>query len=255
MGWVTMVLLVLALAAGLYPFVRKDKGAMQFLAAALLLALAGYSWQGHPDRQGSPKAEEAPKAVPDDDFATLHPDLLGRFDRAYSWMQMADGDRRSGNPHGAAEILQSAVRANPRSYSLWIAYGYALVAAANGSQAPDGMMNPAAQLAFDRASQLAPDHPGPMFFYGLAMARGGNWDQAEALWREQLQTLNPGYPLYRTAIEERLAAIQQARAGGGPVRPAPPLPQQPPRGAPGATAPAGTGGNEAAPVPTGNSAN
>jgi cytochrome c-type biogenesis protein CcmH/NrfG len=247
MGWITMVLLTLAVIAGLLPFVRKDKGALQFLAAALLLALAGYSWQGHPDMKGSPKAEEAPQPVPDDDFAVLHPDLLGRFDRAYSWMQMADGDRRNGNPHGAAEILQSAVRANPRSFSLWIAYGYALVAASNG------VMNPAAQLAFDRASDLAPNHPGPMFFYALALARGNNWDQAEVYWRQQLQSLSPNYPLYRTAIEERLAAIRDARANGTLVRPAPPLPQAGPPGAPGAP-PAGPGGNEALPARDGNSA-
>lgn len=243
MGWLIMVLATLALAAGLFPFARKDKGALQFLAAALLLALAGYSWQGHPDMTGSPKAEEAPRPVPDDDFAILHPDLLGRFDRAYYWMQMADGDRRNGNPHGAAEILESAVRNNPRSYSLWIAYGYALVAAS------DGVMNPAAQLAFDRASDLAPNHPGPTFFYALALARGNNWDQAEGYWRQLLQGLSPNYPLYRTAIEDRLAAIREARANGTAVRPAAPLPQADPQGAPGA-APAGADGNSAAPAPS-----
>lgn len=254
MGWVTMILLTLAAAAGLYWFARKDKGALQFLAAALLLALAGYSWQGHPDMKGSPKAEEAPEAVPDDDFAVLHPDLLGRFDRAYSWMQMADADRRRGNPHGAAEILQAAVRANPRSYSLWIAYGYALVAASRSEANPGGVMNPAAQLAFDRASQLAPDHPGPTFFYALALARSNNWDQAEGYWRELLQGLSPNHPLYRTAIEERLAALRDARANGTTVRPAPPLPQTEPQGSP-AAAPAGAGGNEASPAPTGNGSN
>jgi cytochrome c-type biogenesis protein CcmH/NrfG len=244
MGWITMILVTLAVLAGLFPFVRRDKGALQFLAAALLLALAGYSWQGNPGQAGSPKAAEAPQAVPDDDFAILHPDLLGRFDRASYWMTLADGDRRAGNPHGAAEILQSAVRNNPRSYSLWTAYGYALVAAS------DGVMNPAAQLAFERAHQIAPDHPGPEFFYGLALARGSNWDQAERVWRDQLQTLGPGYPLYRTALEERLAAIQQARASGTAVRPAPRLPQT--EQAPGA--PEATPDNGAAPAPAGNSA-
>ncbi|HTU10905.1 MAG TPA: tetratricopeptide repeat protein [Allosphingosinicella sp.] len=250
MGWVAMLLLALAVAAGLYPFVRKDRGALQFLLAALLLALAGYSWQGRPDQPGSPKAAQPPRAVPDDDFATLHPDLLGRFDRAYTWMQLADGDRRRGNPQGAAEVLQSAVRANPRSYSLWIAYGYGLVAAS------DGAMSPAAQLAFDRASRLAPNHPGPLFFYGLALARGGNWDQAEQVWRGQLTELGTSHPVYRAALEERLAAVRDARTNGTAVRPATAPPQQngPAPGAPAAPA-APTDGNAAAPAPPGNSAN
>lgn len=251
MGWLTMVLLTLAVAAGLYPFVRRDRGALQFLAAALLLALAGYSWQGKPDRPGSPKAAQAREPLPDDDFTVLHPDLLGRFDRAYVWMMRADADRRAGNLIGSAQTLEAAVRNNPRSYSLWIAYAYALVAAG------DGLMSPAAQLAFDRAGQLAPNHPGPLFFYGLALARGNNWDQAEQVWRGQLQELGPNQPLYRVALEERLAAIRQARASGTPVRPAAPLPQREGQGAPVATSPdAGDGsGNAAAPAPTGNVTN
>ena len=53
MGWLSIVLLALALVAALWPFVRRDRGALQFLVAALLLALAGYSWQGRPDQPGS----------------------------------------------------------------------------------------------------------------------------------------------------------------------------------------------------------
>jgi cytochrome c-type biogenesis protein CcmH/NrfG len=262
-GWVIMILLTLAVVAGLYPFVRKDKGAFQFLAAALLLALAGYSWQGKPQQPGSPKSAQGPQAVPPDDFAILHPDLLGRFDRSYSWMTLADADRQAGNPHGAAEILQSAVRSNPRSYGLWIAYGYALVAAS------DGVVSPAATMAFDRASRLAPNHPAPEFFYALALTypqeirtqddlerAAARLQQAEAIWRQQLEEIGPGQPLFRAAIEERLAAFQQARATGTPLRPA-----TPPQAAPGPganpAAPPGAAGNTAtpAPAPAGNSAN
>ena len=250
MGWLPIILLVLAIAAALYPFARRDKGALQFVAAALLLALAGYSWQGKPGQAGSPKSAEAPRAVPDDDFAILHPDLLGRFDRAFAWMQMADADRRNGNPLGSSQILESAVRANPRSYALWIAYAYALVAVSNGPESPGGMMSPASQLAFERAYRLAPNHPGPMFFYGLALARSGNWDAAEQVWTQQLQNLGSEYPAYRTVITERLAAIRQARTNGTAVPPATapgPTPGQSP------DVPSGADGNAAAPAPESNS--
>jgi cytochrome c-type biogenesis protein CcmH len=246
MGWLPVILLVLAVAAALYPFVRKDKGALQFVAAALLLALAGYSWQGRPGQAGSPKSAEAPRTVPDDDFAILHPDLLGRFDRAFAWMQMADADRRNGNPLGSAQILESAVRANPRSYALWTAYGYALVAL------NDNLMSPASQLAFERAYRLAPNHPGPAFFYGLALGRGGNWDAAEQVWTQLLQNLGSEYPAYHTVITERLAAIRQARSSGMAVPPAT-APGPAPGQSPDVTL--GAGGNEAVPVPNGNSTN
>ena len=224
-GWIAMILLALAVAAGLYPFVRHDRGAVQFLAAALLLALAGYAWQGLPDQPGSPKAKaSARQEVPDDDFAILRPELLGRFDRASYWMTLADADRRRGNPHGAAEVLQAAVQRNPRSFSLWLAYGYNLVAAS------DNMMSRASQLAFERAAQLAPRHPGPRFFYGLALVRGGNYEAANQVWTELLPTVAPDSP-YRAAITERLAAIRQAAETRAPLRPAVP-PQPPPRSTP-----------------------
>ena len=55
MGWLIIVVMALVVFAGLWPFIGRDKGAMQFLGAALLVALAGYAWQGRPNLEGSPK--------------------------------------------------------------------------------------------------------------------------------------------------------------------------------------------------------
>ena len=55
MGWLIILVLAIATFGGLYPFVRRDKGALQFVAAALLLALAGYALQGRPNLAGQPK--------------------------------------------------------------------------------------------------------------------------------------------------------------------------------------------------------
>jgi cytochrome c-type biogenesis protein CcmH/NrfG len=73
-------------------------------------------------------------------------------------------------------------------------------------------MTPAAQLAFQRAAEIAPDHPAPKFFYGLALAQGGRFEEAERIWRDLLATAPPG--AWRTAIERQLQALQQARAMG-----------------------------------------
>ena len=56
MGWLIMAGATLVVGGALGWFLRREKGALQFLSAALLLALAGYSWQGHPGYAGSPKA-------------------------------------------------------------------------------------------------------------------------------------------------------------------------------------------------------
>jgi cytochrome c-type biogenesis protein CcmH/NrfG len=206
-GWLLMVAFALLAGAGLTWFVRRDKGAMQFLGAALLLALAGYAWQGHPGMAGSPKAAPEHQNLPDNDFQTLHPDLLGRFDNAWTWTNLADGYQRRGDTEGAAEVLQTAVGRHPRDADLWVAYGYALVV--HGGN----LMSPAAQLAFQRAAAIAPNHPGPRFFYGLALAQGGNYDEAERVWRELLPTI-PADSQFHAITEQRLEAIAQARASG-----------------------------------------
>jgi cytochrome c-type biogenesis protein CcmH/NrfG len=215
MGWVLMAGFAILAAAGLYWFVRRDLGAMQFLAAALLLALAGYAWQGHPTMASSPKAPPEHQNVPDNDFQALHPDLLGRFDNAWAWTNLADGYQRRGDTQGAAEILQTAVRRHPRDADLWVAYGYALVV--HGGN----MMSPAAQLAFQRAAAIAPNHPGPRFFYGLALAQGGNYDEAERVWRALLPTI-PADSQFRAITQQRLDALAQARANGEIPPAAPP---------------------------------
>lgn len=207
MGWAIVFILALLVFAALWPFIGKDKGAMQFLGAALLIALAGYAWQGRPNLPGSPKAP--PERVKQDEsaFAETRGAVLGQFDNASRWLTLADSYQRRGDTRSGAEILQSALRQSPQDADLWVGLGNALVVHSGG------MMSPAAQLAFARAQRIAPDHPGPRFFYGLALAQGGNFDQAEQIWR-QLLAEAPADAEYRTTIQERLDSLQQARAMG-----------------------------------------
>jgi len=206
MGWAITIALVLATGGALAWFIR-DKAARQFLGAALMLALAGYALQGRPDFEGRPKAPPPRRQVPESEFAAMRQDMLGRFDRASAWLTMADGYQRSGDTLGAAQIIQSGLRDSPNDPDLWVGLGNALVLHSNM------MMTPAAQYAFQRAAQIAPDHPAPRFFYGLALAQGGRFDEAERLWR-QLLSEAPAGAEYRRLIEERLEALQQARARG-----------------------------------------
>ena len=208
MGWIVMIALTLLTAGGLFVFVRRDRGVLQFTAAALLIALAGYAWQGRPGYGGAPKsAPEHVAQLPDSEFAKARGDMLGRFDQASAWLNMADSFQRRGNTQLAAELLQGAVRRTPNNPDLWVGYGNALLLHGGG------MMNPAAQLAFERAAALAPGHPAPRFFYGLALAQGGDYAGAERIWREIVASAPPE-PEYRRIVEERLRAIEQARAAG-----------------------------------------
>lgn len=224
MGWAMAIGLALATLLGLGWVLRREPAALQLLGAALLVALAGYAWQGSPGREGRPKPPPARKAVAESEFATMRQEMLGRFDRASAWLTMADGYQRAGDTQGAAQIIQSGLRDSPRDADLWVGLGNALVLHANM------MMTPAAQLAFQRAAEIAPDHPAPRFFYGFALAQGGQYDEAERIWR-QLLAEAPADAQYRTIIAERLEALEQARARGEiPVAAAPAPPPAPPAG-------------------------
>lgn len=224
MGWLVMLVLAIATAAGLWRFVRSDLAALQFLGAALLLALAGYAWQGRPALEGRPKPPPARQQLPESEFSATREDMLGRFDNAARWLTIAEGYQRRGDTQSGAQVIRSALREHPNDADLWVGLGNALVVH------NDGMMSPAAQLAFRRASTIAPDHPGPRYFYGLALAQGGQLDEAERIWSELVAQAPPDAE-YRTMIEERLQMLQQQRtmqtpmpAGSGGQPPPPTAP-------------------------------
>jgi cytochrome c-type biogenesis protein CcmH/NrfG len=215
MGWLGILAVGALVLIALWKFARFDRAALQLTAAALLLAMAGYAWQGRPSLPGKPAPPPVRIAKPDSEFAETRKAMLGEFDSAGAWLSMAESYQRQGDSQSGAEILQSAIRKSPNDPDLWVGLGNALVIHAGG------LMTPSAELAFRRASKIAPEHPGPKFFFGLALAQGGKFDEAESLWRGLLQTAPPDAS-WRPMVEERLAMLGPARnaaaAGVGPMQ-------------------------------------
>ena len=108
---------------------------------------------------------------------------------------------RQGWNRYAIALIQGGLNKNPRNADLWVGLGNALVIHGGG------MMSPAAQLAFQRAAQINPEHPGPPFFMGLAYAQAGQTDQAEAVWRGLLARAPADAP-WRRDLEDRLASLE-----------------------------------------------
>ena len=204
-GWLILLALAVAAFAAIWRLGRLDAAGLQLLAAALLLAFAGYAWQGRPGLAGSPKRPAGAREVPDSAFAQMRQGMLGRFDTADRWLTIAEGFQRRGDTRGGAGLIRSALRAHPDNATLWLGYADALVVHA------DGMITPAAQLAFERAARLAPRHPAPRLFFGLALAQSGRLDEAERVWRELLASA-PTDAGWRPALEAQLVQLEQARA-------------------------------------------
>lgn len=163
-------------------------------AAAIMFGCAGYALQGSPGVAGQPRA--AARRSPPMPLTGARHALIGQFDYADTWLNMADALASRGNTEDAAKLLQAQVARHPRDYKLWVGLGNALTDHAR-------TITPASRLAYQRAAELAPGYPAPPFFLGLAEARSGNPEEAVRLWREILATAPPDAS-WRPLIEDGL---------------------------------------------------
>lgn len=200
-GWIALALLIAA-AAGVLWLLRVRGAMLQLSAAALLFAGAGYATQGRPGLDSAP-ASAAAQAAPIP-LTTLRHAFFGNFSSSEHWLLIAESYARRGQTQDAAGLLRSAVREHPGEIALWIGLGNALADHA-------GMITPASQLAFERAAEIAPGHPAPPFFFGLALARSGEPEAALALWRGVLAQA-PADASWRPYVEDAIRAVEAGAA-------------------------------------------
>jgi len=134
------------------------------------------------------------------------------YGRSGSWLVLADALTRQGQFGAAADILHKATLENPKDADLWVALGNALIGHAGG------VITPSAKLAFTRAATIAPDHPGPPFFIGLALAQAGRLPEARTIWADLLARSPVDAP-YRTDLQARLMRLDAmiAESAGAPA--------------------------------------
>jgi cytochrome c-type biogenesis protein CcmH len=201
MIWALVIALALAAFAAMVLLFRLPRPAWTTALAALALGLAGYAAQGSPGLPGAPKVAaplvageganlvELRRAVLPDEQWSHHNALI-----------VADGLTRRDRYADAATILLGAVRESSRDGEAWLALGNNLVAQA------DGVITPAAQLAYRHAEAAAPQSPGVPFFVGVAQLQAGNFLDARGLWAEAAERAPAGGDARKT-IESRIARL------------------------------------------------
>ena len=199
-GWIILALIAAAALGALW-LLGVRAASLQMAAAALLFGCAGYALQGSPSLEGSPRA--ARSVEPPIPLTRMRHAFFGQFTGAEPWLRISEALASRGNTEDAVGALRSAVRERPNNPILWVGLGNALVDHAHG-------LTPASQLAFQRAAELAPDHPAPPFFLGLALARSGNRDGAIALWNEVLAGA-PADADWRPLVEDSIAVLEEPR--------------------------------------------
>ena len=223
MGWLWLFLLLAATASGLWVAGRLRGAALQVTLAALMLGAAGYAFQGRPDLPGAPR--EGGLSRPAIPLTEARQAMLGRFTAGERYLLIADSYARRGNTSEELGAIRAGLKAYPDNLALRIGLANALVDHAQ-------MFTPAAELAFERARQIAPRHPAPLFFEGLARARSGELERGLELFREALARtpeetsfrpmIEQGVVMLTNSIaEQQMTPTRPAAAGAVPAPPAP----------------------------------
>jgi cytochrome c-type biogenesis protein CcmH len=213
MSWAILLLLLAFSLSGLWLFGVRG-GLLKAAAAVLLLGATGYALQGRPDLPGSPaQGSQSAGVVP---LTEARHAFFGNFSGEESWLRISEALGRVGNTEDAVGILQNAVRRYPYDEQLWIGLGNALVDHAHG-------LTPPAELAYQRAAEVAPGRPAAPFFYGLALARSGDRQAAVEVWKRVLAR-SPSKASWRPLIEQGVAALSRSSVSA----PAAPEPGQSP---------------------------
>lgn len=193
--------LALLAAIGIALATRVGRVGWEPIAAALLIGIAGYAWQGRPGLAGKSVTPSDARTVKFDEGMAERRRVMGeRVSPAGRWLILSDALARQGNTQDSANVLVSAVRNDPKDPNLWVGLGNALVL--HG----EGVLSPSAEYAYRQAMRLAPDAPSPRFFYGLSLAQSGKLEPARALWAQLAASLPQGTP-FRAELERNVASI------------------------------------------------
>lgn len=197
-GWVSLTLIGLLAGFGLW-CAGVARALWGFAGAALLLGASGYALQQHASVPGRPAVSDREAVIIDPASIALRGAMLGQFTGDGAYLIASDALMRSGSRGSGTKVVALGLNSYPRSLTLWTGYGTALAQ-------HDGAVSPAATFAFDQATRLAPQHPAPPYFRGLAYAETGDFVAARRYWARAL-ALSPREASYRRDIAEQLATL------------------------------------------------
>jgi cytochrome c-type biogenesis protein CcmH/NrfG len=204
-GWIVLGLLSVLCLLVLTWFVRSSKGLWQIAAAAVLLGMTGYALQGRPSAPSSPAKSLAANEVGATQLIDIRAEMDQSFGGAKRWLVTADSFAKQGDYASAASYIQSGLRSDPKNSDLWSALGLQLMLAS------EGQMSPPAQLAFDKARAIQPNHPAPYYFAGLARIISGDLNGGVFLWEKTLSLATPNAK-WKVSIETQIQAAKALQA-------------------------------------------
>jgi cytochrome c-type biogenesis protein CcmH len=203
-GWIVAIMIAAFAFGALVRLGKLPRRSWEVVAAAIVLALAGYALQGRPSLSQAPARPIAANRSTAEALILMRSEMDFTYSRAKPYLVTSDSWSRDGDYGLAASYIQSGIKKNPRDGNLWSALGLQLMLAS------DGQMSPPAKFAFDQARKYAPNQPAPDYFAGLDALFNGRVDDALALWQGVLAK-TPPKAKWRPRLESQIAGLQAAK--------------------------------------------
>jgi cytochrome c-type biogenesis protein CcmH len=214
-GWIIIIAIAVVSFAVLVKLSKLPRITWEPLAAAILLAIAGYAYQGSPSQMGAPSNKVAEKSKAVEAVIDMRANMDQNFSNARPYLILSDSFARSGKYALAASYIRSGIRRHPKDADLWAGLGVQLILA------NDGKMSQPALLAFERVRKLSARHPAPDYFIGLDNVFEGKPDQALILWRKLLVDPPPNgkwVPKLESQVKGLAQMIDAASVPATPVK-------------------------------------
>ena len=200
-GWLPVLVIAFVVIGGVLLFVPGRKQIWPAIAAAVVLGLAGYAWQGSPDQPASPAQPITAKLKADESLLQMRADMDTGYGIGKQWLITADSYARSGKYDYSAAFIQSGLRQYPKNGDLWAGLGVVLLLAG------DGQMSPPAKMAFTNARKFAPKNPAPDYFDGLVELFEGRPVKTVEIWQRLVDDA-PDKAIWRPKLESQLGGLK-----------------------------------------------
>lgn len=211
MGWVPAIGLALFAFCALLAFVPTRKIVWPIIAAACVLALAGYAWQGSPDQPDAPAQPIMAERKMAETMLQMRADMDSNYGIGKQWLITADSFARSGRYSYSAAFIQAGLREHPQNGDLWAGLGLVLLLAG------DGQMSPPAKMAFANARKYGPLNRSPDYFDGLLALFEGKPEVTVAIWQKLVDGA-PQNAVWAPKLESQLNGVKTLLQSAQPSR-------------------------------------
>ena len=200
-GWLPAIVLAAAVFGCFLLLLPGRKQLWPVIAAAVVLGLAGYAWQGSPEQPASPAQPIPARLKAADALLQMRADMDTGYGIGKQWLITADSYARSEKYDYSAAFIQSGLRQYPKNSDLWAGLGVVLLLAG------DGQMSPPAKMAFANARKFGPRNPAPDYFEGLVELFEGRPAKTAQIWQALVDNA-PDKAIWRPKLESQLGGLK-----------------------------------------------